>query len=86
MKKSILWIMAGIALVAAIVILEFACYEGGKARIEKDLVYGIARRTYTKVGPFILMPMKNGATMITFEPKPFTYSGAGDDTKQGVKK
>jgi len=85
MKKGILWIIAGGCLVFAIIFLAHICYEGGKERVEKDLVYGIASRSYQKVGRFILYPTKDGSTLIEFNSKPFSYAGAGDNTKQGGK-
>ncbi len=85
-------IVTGIVLLVLFSVLRFLVYtEGdkrGKEEMERDIVYAMASKTFTKVGRFTLCPTKDGAIMVEFNSKPFQIAGIGDNSvqKKGEKK
>jgi len=79
-------IIYAVIIAGLVIALSVISYRGGRESFEKEIVYGIASHSYQKVEKFVLMPTRDGTTMISFDPKPFTYAGAGANTKQGGKK
>ncbi|MFH1563484.1 MAG: hypothetical protein ABIF11_08765 [Nitrospirota bacterium] len=86
MKEWIWAVLLAVVIIGLIVLVKNDATETATKEFEKEIVYGIASKSYQKVGKFVLMPMRDGTTMISFDPKPFTYAGAGANTKQGGKK